>query len=91
MPVHMACLSGYSDCVENIIPRGIYVGGVYMYVWEKGTIQSGLSIKKTKSIILPLPPLPFSLPLLLPLSGHRLASEVDDEDRTCLHAAACGG
>jgi len=44
LPVHMACLSGYSDCVENIIPR-----------------------------------------------GHRLTSEVDSEDRTCLHAAACGG
>ena len=22
LPVHMACLSGYSDCVENLIPRG---------------------------------------------------------------------
>lgn len=55
-----------------------------MYECEKGMIQSGLSIKKTKSIIL-------TLPLLPPLSGHRLASEVDDEDRTCLHAAACGG
>ena len=23
LPVHMACLSGYSDCVENLIPRGM--------------------------------------------------------------------
>jgi ankyrin repeat protein len=22
LPVHMACLSGYSDCVETLIPRG---------------------------------------------------------------------
>lgn len=90
MPVHMACLSGYSDCVENTIPRGICGWCVHVCMGE-GKVQSGLSIKKTKSIILPLPPLPFSLSLLLPLSGHRLASEVDDEDRTCLHAAACGG
>lgn len=29
LPVHMACLSGYSDCVENIIPRGVLVGSVH--------------------------------------------------------------
>ena len=26
LPVHMACLSGYSDCVEVLVPRG--EGGV---------------------------------------------------------------
>lgn len=22
LPIHMACLSGYSDCAENLIPKG---------------------------------------------------------------------
>ena len=26
LPIHMACLSGYSDCAENLIPKGnLYV------------------------------------------------------------------
>ena len=82
MPVHMACLSGYSDCVENIIPRGILV---CVHACEKGKVPIllfSLSLLfLTSLLLLSLPPLP----------GHRLASEVDDEDRTCLHAAACGG
>jgi len=76
LPVHMACLSGYSDCVENIIPRGVWWGQFKRPMKEYVIYITSLSS--------PLHPSP-----LLP--GHRLTSEVDSEDRTCLHAAACGG
>lgn len=32
LPVHMACLSGYSDCVENLIPRGETGVGAYEHM-----------------------------------------------------------
>ena len=44
LPIHMACLSGYADCVENLITPEM-----------------------------------------------NLISETDNDKRTCLHAAACGG
>ena len=25
LPIHMACLSGYSDCADNLVPKGVYV------------------------------------------------------------------
>ena len=88
MPVHMACLSGYSDCVENIIPRGICGWCVHVCMREgNDTVWPKHQKDKEHYFTSPSPP----SPLLPPLSGHRLASEVDDEDRTCLHAAACGG
>ena len=34
LPVHMACLSGYSDCVELLIPRGEWEG--VASCWEGG-------------------------------------------------------
>ena len=38
LPVHMACLSGYSDCVELVIPRDEWAGE--WWVWPH--VGSGL-------------------------------------------------
>ena len=63
MPVHMACLSGYSDCVENIIPRGIWV---CVHVCEKGKVPKHQEGKELMIHYFPSPSSPFLPSLLLP-------------------------
>lgn len=91
LPVHMACLSGYSDCVETLLPpseggregrekgrgNGEREGRVRGVQSEREEEREG----RRYAIFL----------LSLCVADHDLPSEVDSENRTCLHAAACGG
>ncbi len=89
LPVHMACLSGYSDCVETLIPISKWVGLSGNWAW-----LNNRRLPPPFSLSFPLPPpqvkiflpkwtvitAPVSMPLLVGGKDNRTDDGGGDSD-----------